>query len=457
VATGAITFSGFGGGFDSSTVISKLVELERSPETDLNQRKSDTNAQISVLGNLAGVLANLKTRAQALDTVSDVHPVTAQSSDTTRVAISASAGTSPASYAISVQKLAQQQITSSTRFDSDTAGIAGAGTLDITVGGAAQPQVHVVYGANDSLSGIAKTINDANGGVSAAVVFDGGKYRLIVTGNNTGLANGFTFSPGTPLGLDATANLQDAWDAQLTINSLQNVTRPSNTISDLASGVTFTLLSQTPNGGAATQLTVAADKTGLETKIKNLVDAYNAVENLLDGQLSYDGTTKGTNTLFGDTSLELLQRSLRSMMSQEYTHGTGTIGAMALGLSLDKTGQLSFDATKFEAAVASDPTAAQDMLAGASGLAQKLSDLSDLYTKADTGVIAAKQDGMKRRIASYDQQITKTEDQANALEDTLRKQFAALDAIMADYKQQSSYLTQLFGTASSSSSSGSGG
>jgi flagellar hook-associated protein 2 len=165
------------------------------------------------------------------------------------------------------------------------------------------------------------------------------------------------------------------------------------------------------------------------------------VAKAVSGQLTYSGTVKGTNTLFGDASLQGLQRRLGTLMTTAYAHGTGTVSAKQLGISLGRDGTMTVDAAKLEASIASDPTAVEDLIAG--GLSAALSSLADQYTTSSTGTFSIKQDSIRTQMTGYDKQVERIETAATSLGDRLRKQFAALEELMTKLNSQSSYLQTL--------------
>src|SRR5262249_44987124 len=185
----------------------------------------------------------------------------------------------------------------------------GDGSVTLTIGTGTPATIN--YKSGDSLESIASSINDQVPGVNASVLATGTGYRLIVTGQDTGAANAIAFSQtGAGLGMSTVIPAQDA---SVTVNGT-TVTRPSNVLTDVVPGVTLQLNAVTPTGGADTTINVARDPAGLQKKIQGLVDAYNAVAGAISNQLSYNGTPKGNDTLFGDSSLQGLQRSMSSII-----------------------------------------------------------------------------------------------------------------------------------------------
>jgi len=446
-----ISFSGLGSGLDTGKIVDQLVAAEKVPVNALTQRKSETSKRLSIVGDLVTKLQALKNTAKSFDTASGATALTATSSDLTRVKVTAGSNASVGVYNFKVDHLAQAETTRSRVFNShDQVGESGVGSLDISVG--TDTAVTVSYDGQDSLDEIAAKINDSGARVQASVLFDGTSYRLNVTSADTGVANAVSFAgSGDLLGLtDVGAEVVGAQDAQVSLNGT-TVTRPTNSLTDVVTGVTFDLLSETPVGGAATQLQVSRDAAGLRSKVQGLIDSYNSIARAVGMQLVYSGdgkTQKGADTLFGDPTVTGLQRELGAIIAREYTHGTGTISTGEMGIALGRDGQMTLDASKFDAAVAKDPKALTSLLVGPNrdGLASAMAGLVDRYVGPTNGLLIQKQKSLTSLSSSYDKQIDKITTSAESLGTRLRKQFAAMETTMARLNSQQSYITKIFAT-----------
>jgi len=429
-----ITFSGLASGFDSSAIVDKLVEAEKAREQGFLTKKTNANARLTILNDLVAKLKALKTQTQGVNTAAEVRSFTSKSDDESRVKVTSSSAAAEGTYILRVGQLARAETSRSAQLATST--VTGDGALTITVGSGTP--VSISYSSGETLETIAARINDAAPGVSASVLNTGTGYRLVVSSKQTGVAGAVAFSEsGAGLGMTEVIAAQDA---SVTVNGT-TVTRSTNLLSDVIPGVTLQLVSATPAAAADTTVTVSKDATTTRQKVQGLVDAFNSVAKVVSGQLTYTGATKGTNTLFGDSSLQALQRRLSTVMTSAYAHGTGTVSAKQLGISMGRDGSLTVDAAKLEASIASDPTAVEDLISG--GLSAALAGLADEYTAASTGTLSVKQDSIRTQLTGFDKQIDRIEDAANALGDRLRKQFAALEELMTTLNSQSTYLTSL--------------
>ncbi len=433
-----ITFGGLVSGLDTGSLIDRLVSLERSSANTLSTRQSDLNTQKSIVGSLSSAVSALGTAARGMDLDSEIRPRAATLSDTNKLAVAVAANASVGVHDLRVQQLAAAEVRSSRLFDAAGAGALASGGLDITVAGTTKS---VNWDSTDSLDSVATKINGAGAGVAASVLFDGTKYRLVVTASSTGTVAAPTFvDRGDGLDLANAANVKvAAKNAVLSIDGI-DITRGSNVISDALSGVTFTLNSAHATTDPPTKATVSLDQKSLSDKIKAIVNAYNSVNSALHVQLDYNGTTKGGNTLFGDSSLRQLQGALASTMSLEY--GGSNLGVV--GLSRDRKGALTFDESKLTAALASDPDAVAKVFV-TGGFAAAMGSLADRFTESSTGILAVKSQALQDRYKSLQGQIDRINKGADSLQARLERQFSALEQAMSAFQNQSAYITRTLG------------
>jgi len=433
----SVTFTGLSSGIDTASLVNQLVSAERAPADAIAKKQSDLNTQKSIVGSLSSALAALGTAVKGMSVASELQPRTAASSDA-HVTVAASSGAAATVHDVRVKQLARGQITGSRAFASQDAGILGDGSLAITTGGTTKS---IIYGSTDSLSDIATKINNANVGASASVLFDGTSYRLMVAATATGTANAPQFTDtGDKLELADPDNVRiAAKDAIATIDGI-DVTRSSNVIGDAITGLTLTLVSPHAATDASAAVNVGLDATGLTSKLTAMVSAYNAVNSALHIQLDYNGTQKGTNTLFGDSALRQLQGALGTVMSSGY--GTSTLGGV--GLTRARDGSLTLDQTKLTAALAQNPNAVADLFV-TGGFAGAMSTMTTAYTRTGDGILATKTASLTSRFADLQTQSDRINSRADALKTQLDKQFTAMETAMTALKAQSSFLSSVLG------------
>ncbi|MCR4288145.1 MAG: flagellar filament capping protein FliD, partial [Deltaproteobacteria bacterium] len=351
-----VSSTGLVSGLNIEDIISKLMAVESRPLDRVKSEKTGYESKISSFGSLLNSISTLKSANSPLKS-STVLGMKAGSSDTSVFTATATSSASAGSYNIKVNQLAQAHAVYSGAYAADTSAI-GTGTLSIQVGSAAAVNV-TIDGTNNTLNGVRDAINAANAGVKASVINDGtAGYRLVVTSNTTGAANTVNVTVADDdlnntdaSGLSALSyttgayNLtesQIAKDAILVFDSL-TVTRSSNTIADLISGVTITL--KKDSAGATHTLTLSKDTDDLKSKLNSYVSSYNKLVSEIKAQ---QGTQSAQGPMYNESTTDSLMRNLRQITITDYSGST----LAAMGVTHDKYGVLSLDSTRFDEALA---------------------------------------------------------------------------------------------------------
>lgn len=439
---------GVGSGIDLGTLVDQLGAAERASIPGIKSRVQATQRQLTTVGTLTSKLSALETAVKDLDSSAEVRAVSASSTDETRVKVAASGAAVSGSYDVTVKNLARAQSNRSSKFSANEAGIVGTGSLTIRVGSASA--VTVDYDEDSTLDTIASAINSSGARVSASVIYDGTDYQLVVSGKDTGAANAITFSEtGDSIGfLSSQSLLTAAQDSEISVNGLAGIKRSTNQLSDVISGVTFSLLSTTPSGGASTRVEIKDDPDGLRNKVKKMVDAYNDVINLVNGQLKNDeADKKAAQSMFGDSTLQGLQRAGSTVMGGAYSSGSASVSLSAYGVAIQRDGTLLLDQAKFDAAVAKDSDGLVALFSGtgASNLSGSIKALVTRYAEPKKGALAAKTASLNSRVKALNAEVDAVEERATRVTESLKKQFSNLDAKVAAFQSQGSYIARLFG------------
>ncbi len=425
----AVTFGGIGSGMDVEGLISGLVNAEKVNLQPTQQKVSDTRSAISAMGDVAGLLAKVKSAAGKLSDEREVASYSATSSGTQLVATTTGAA-SPSSYDIEVTQLASEQRTYSDPFSSKTTGLLQTGSFNIQVGTGAPATVNI-DGA-DSLESITNKINTLGLRVSASIFNDGGSYRLQIRGLDSGSANNLTFSEsGTTLGLlDLLNTKQAAQNALVKVDGFP-VTSATNKIDGAIFGVSLAVTAKTT---APITLRIAGDPGVTKTKVSEFISTFNAVidrAHLLAGF----GTSAAQNAaLAGDSALRGTLSSLASVATGALGLG-GSIDRLSdVGVSIDRTGHLTLSDSKFAQALADHPAEVIKLLGGAGGtdgVMDKFKTAVDRLTDPKNGLLFTRKAGLETRAKTLDDQLATAQTRIDHYAATLRTQFTAMDGTIA--------------------------
>ncbi len=460
---------GIGSGLDVSGIISKLMQVEQQPLTQLKTKEAKQQAQLSAFGSLKSALSTLQDSVKALAKPALFNGLKASVTDTALATASASSSAADGTHDIEVQSLAQAQKIKSEAF-ATTGTVVGSGTLTIefgtynndgtfTANADKAAKTITIDPAKSTLADIRTAINEANAGVTASIVNDGSGNRLVIASKDSGLANALKITVDDAdgdhtdnagllkLAFDAStggvSNMTETVPAKNAVMVIDGITveKSSNTISDALEGVTFNLLKANP--GTNTTLTVEKDNSSVETAVNAFVKAYNDLDKTIGNLSRYDAANKQASVLTGDSTVRSVQNRVRAMLAGNQPAG-GISSLSELGISFQKDGSLKLDSDKLKAALANPDKNVADFFtapAGGDSLTSRLNDLIDGMTRSD-GLISGRMDGINSTIKGIGKQREALEFRLEGVEKRLRAQFTALDSMIASMNQTSNYLQQ---------------
>ncbi len=450
-----ITSAGVGSGLDIEGLISKLVAAEGQPTSlRLTKKEAVLQANLSAYGNLKSSLSTFQSSVQGLKDSSSFQPRIATSSNPELFTVSATGSAVPNSYSVKVEQLAQAAKLRSGNFASDTE-VIGSGTLAISLG---TDSFNITVGTDTTLANIRDSINQAsdNPGISASLIKVDSGTQLILTSNKLGAAKSiniaatdFDANDGKDLTRLATANFtpdQPPKDAIIYVEQ-QKVTRDSNVLSDVIGGVTLTLIKGDLNTTGT--VSVNLDKDSVKSKVNDFVKAYNSLADSIKGLSSYDPNSKKGGPLFGDATTRSIQNQLRQTLSTPVAGATSFATLAEIGIKTNKTGQLEVDSTKLNNVINSDFGAVAKLFSSADGIAKRFDTALTSYLSS-TGSLSATVDGVNTEIKGINDQRDRLNLRLFAVEARFRKQFTAMDALVAQLQSTGTFLTQQLSNLSSS-------
>ena len=472
-----VAVTGTGSGLDIDGLVASLVAAERVPaETRLNAREANLTSLNSSFSSAKAAITDFEAAANKLALASTFSQFTSSSSDTTKATISATSSASLGSYQLAVTNLASAQTLASGTFSTTTDSL-GTGTLTIAIGtpsysGSTYSSFSqtssvdiTIDSSNNTLAGVRDAINSAGAGVNASILKNGDNYQLLLVSEETGLSNSMSISiSGDSVGGDTDndglsqlafnssgsqlTQYAAGADANFSINGLA-VSSASNTVTNVIDGVTLNLLSAT---SSAITIDVKTDTDTIVADVQAFVDKYNAYASLFKDLTKYDATTGTAGALQGDSTARTVMSQIRSELGRSVTGLTGSYRSLAdVGITIDKSGVMSFTQSTFKTAFAAAPTDVTGVFAkttvsgtAVEGVAEKLETLMEGFLVSTTGLFDS-------RINSLNTQLTAiTDDRADlarrmqSLESRYFAQLNAMDSLLAEIETTGNFLTQQF-------------
>jgi len=386
----AFPVAGIGSGLDLESLITGLVAAERTPtESRLTRQEISLTAELSAFGLYKGALSSFQSSLAKLSTLGTFSQRLASSSDEDIVNISAGADAATANYDLAVTQLAKSHSLASGSYSS-VSDTVGTGTITIRFGStdytspdpgpesynsfSVNPEKGVatitIDSTNNTLEGLRDAINDADIGVSAAIINDGTGYRLLLNSASTGEENSLEISvddsgDGDDLnnsGLSSLAfnsgatNLSQTVAAQDAIFSINGLTINSseNTVNDVIDGVDLTLKNVT--GATPISLSIAEDQASVKEAITDFVGAYNSFIETVNNLTSYNSDTGRAGVLQGDFSARSITSQLRQVLTNAVDgFGETTFSSLSeIGITTQVDGTLNVSSGDLDTVLASN-------------------------------------------------------------------------------------------------------
>ncbi len=271
-----------------------------------------------------------------------------------------------------------------------------------------------------------------------------GKASLKDLGLNAGMVQSYEASQNT---LFISKNLQKASDSAFTYNGV-SITRPTNEVNDVISGVNITL-EQTTEPNKPAIISVSRDNQAIIDSLTEFVKAYNELIPKLDEDTRYDADTKIAGIFNGVGDIRAIRSSLNNVFSYSVHTDNGVESLMKYGLSLDDKGVMSLDETKLSSALNSNPKATQDFFYGSDSkdMGGREIHQEGIFSKFNQ-VIANLIDGGNAKLKIYEDSLDRdakslTKDKENAQE-LLKTRYNIMAERFAAYDSQISKANQKF-------------
>ncbi|AVF56319.1 Flagellar hook-associated protein 2 [Pseudomonas sp. URMO17WK12:I11] len=430
------TINGLGSGLDISGIVKALASAEKAPkQTQINNQTTTATTSLSAIGSVKSALETFRAAVAKLNTASSFSGLASSSSDEAIAKIKLGDGASSGNYALEVTQLATASKISTQIYEKTSTIVNDSGesqTLTINQGNATH-SVNIAAGA--TLQQARDTINDQlqSKGITANIVTDASGSRLIFSSTKMGEGTELTLGGDASMaqGVSTVATPQNA---KYTLDGLA-LESASNTVTGAISGVDITLVKE-----GKSNLAVTSNSDTLKTSVKSFVTAYNALMSTINTQTKVttgaDGAATGSAALTGDATMRSLVNSVRN----EISHSVGATGLRTLSQlginTVQKTGLLEFNDTKWDAAVKTYGADINNLFTGKDGLLTRMTNVTEEYTKAG-GILASRQTSLTNQLKELEESQQALDRRIDSLTDTLTKKYNAMDTMVAQLKATS--------------------
>ncbi len=366
---------------DWAALIQVQVNAKLAQATTIQTSITANQAKISAYQNLQTLLSAVSTATTSLSnsivnslstsvfgarsaTITSTGDVSASSA----LSMSIGNGAATGDHTLQISQLATAQKVIGSPVSDQAAALGYSGTFSIGLSGGTSANIAVT--SDMSLQGVVDAVNaqTSTTDVQASIVeVSSGQFEMVLSGTQDA-ANITTSSVSgddvlNKLGVTDSSGaftdvLQTAQAAKFTLDGV-SLTRNTNDVTDVLTGVTFNLLQDTPSG-TTLNISIQPDTSQIQTALQTFVTAYNAFRDDVSSQsqLSSDGTVSSSSVLFGDGTM----RDITTQMEQALNTSIGGLSLSSLGLSFNSTNDLVLDTSALSTALSQNLSGVMSLL-----------------------------------------------------------------------------------------------
>ncbi|MBM9616341.1 flagellar filament capping protein FliD [Desulfobulbus rhabdoformis] len=438
-STGTVSFSGLASGIDTDSIIESIIEVESAPKTLLEDKIEYLEAQQETYDDFNTLLDEFYNTALGLNSENDIKSFEVSNSGESYFSVSTSSLSSEGSYSVEVVSLAQQQKDVSTSYIEDTDSTSITGSFTLSDDDESTEDVVIEY--EGTLEDVVSMINDGDYGLTAEIINDGSGdgYRLMLKADTAGEEIDIVSNVEGDIQIDTVTNghTVDASNAEVKVDGVTYYSS-SNTLTSAIKGATLTL--NDISDGTTSKVSIESSaEDEIISKMEELVDAYNAIDEYVDTVYASDSTL--------GNSLKTVQRSLRNYLTSD--------ALVNAGIETDwETGELTFDTDVFSEAYEADTEGMITSLFGDDDNEGIMTTLDDYLTElmsSSEGFLATKTDKIDEETERLEDSITAMETRLEKRQELLETQFAAMEELISSLNSTGDYLTSFFEDYNSSS------
>lgn len=469
ISAPSLGLSGLASGVDTSGIVQQLMAVDRQSLTTITYRQARVTAHQSGLKAIADALNALQAAGDALKDPATWKATQSASSTSANVGVSLLSGAGIGGHTVQVDRLA-----SSAQHGFAFTPSATAQSFDVYYGtdpnatGASKVTINVP--ANATAADVATAINAQDAApVYAAAITDPatGQQRLVLSARKTGQSSDFTvdttnMAAGQLSEDQAYARTGSILDALYRIDGAATATSSqSNVIDDAIPGLRLTLKGVTTSPATVTTTAAGIDQGSIQTKVQSFVNAYNALVDLADSDVSQTRVVNPRSTgdaaqgaLFGDLGLQAMLSTVRDKLTSTLG-GLGTLKSLVdIGVTVPratgaattddaKAGKLTFDADELTSALNTDWTQVRNLFSGVGttkGFSGVIGDYVQSMTGA-TGILTQQQNADGDALKDLQSQLDARNRQLDLQQQRLTAQFAAMESALQQSQSQQAWLT----------------
>ncbi|WP_305420946.1 flagellar filament capping protein FliD [Photobacterium leiognathi] len=466
-----LSAAGMASGLDIAGMTQQLVMAERKPKADrITEQQKKVNVTLSAYGQIKSSVSGIQSMLEKFGKNDAFANQKATSDNSDYVSVKADAKAKNGTYTINVEQMAQShKLMGQELFSGDPEASLGSGEMVIKVGD--KSMTLNITEDNDDLSSIVDAINNAedNPGLTATVINTGeeGGSKIVFSSKDTGLENKIEIDTSGMTGQLASLaykegmtdskvdQMQEAQDARIKIDNFTTVTSSTNTFEDVIEGVTLDLKKLTGTSGSgnaetddidvkSVKITIENDEKSTKDSLKSFVDAYNGLIATTDKLTGFDPDKEPDDpnragALNGDSLTRSVLSQMRGLMNEPIEVNGKMYQLSDFGISVQRDGTLELeeDSDKLDDIISENFNVIGQFFGQEdTGFLAKADKLLDSFTDKTDGALSVKEDTLKERQKSLDDDMAQLDKRMKAYEDRTYKQFLAMDEAIGQMNNQ---------------------
>jgi flagellar hook-associated protein 2 len=449
-----LRFDPMGGG-TFKNAIKQIIEVERQPIKNIENRKTREEAKLKLFQEFKGKFGGLDktlTEFSNFKQFRELKVDLGDGSELMSVTLDKDVA-EPGNYQMQIESLASRSSVLSNGFKDPTDNTMGSGFIKATLTNGETREIFVDH-KSASLYGIANLINrEPDNVVHASVIQDLSEpetpWRLLISSKKDG-ADDEVIVPEFYF-VDSAQNIYiddeaEARNAEVRINGFKIETE-GNQVKDFLKGVNIQLKQAKPE--RPFNFTITEDYQKISGKVKGLIDQFNGILDFINKQNQVDEKSDTRTTFAGDSTLQSVEYRLRNLLHEGYPVGDPDseefrwVFLHQVGVEFEKTGSISFKEEKFQKMLESDFEGISEAITGPFGFAAQARKVLQGYTAAGTGTLANREAAFKSKIKKMDQDIADKELRIENKTRQLTDQFSRLQGSLNQMQQQQQYLASM--------------
>jgi len=449
-----LRFDPMGGG-TFKNAIKQIIEVERQPIKNIENRKNREEARYKLFQEFKGKFAGLDKTLNEFSSFRSFRELKVDLGDGNEL-MSVTLDkdiAEPGNYEMKINGLASRSSVLSNGFADPNDNSLGAGFIKATLSNGETREIFVDH-KSASLYGIAALINQQpDSVVHASVIQDistpSQPWRLMISSKKDG-ADDEVIVPEFYF-VDSAQNIYiddeaEAKNAEVSVNGF-NIETEGNQVKDFLKGVNIQLKQANPD--KPFNFTITEDYQKIAGKVKGLVEQFNGILDFINKQNQVDDKSDTRTTFAGDSTLQSIEYRMRNLLHEGYPVGDPDseefrwVFLHQIGMEFDKKGTIQFKEDKFQKLLETDFDGISEAITGPYGFAMQARKILQGYTAPGTGTLATRENAFKTNIKRMDQDIADKEARIEQKTRQLTDQFSRLQGSLNSMQQQQQYLASM--------------